>query len=95
MLVLLRRAAADRRRAAPDSGVCVGHVHALERPHHAVFPFGGWHARAIGQREFDVLEDGQVADEIEALEDEADLLVADARAVGEVQVRYLFAVSVY
>ena len=34
----------------------------------------------VGQRQFDVLVHGQIADQVETLEDEADLLVADARA---------------
>ena len=37
---------------------------------------------AIGQRQLDVLPDRQVADEIEALEDEADLAVAHPGALG-------------
>ena len=40
----------------------------------------------IGERQLDVLVNGEVADQVEALEDEADLLVADARAVGEVEI---------
>jgi hypothetical protein len=46
----------------------------------------GDEALAIGQREADVLEDGQLADQVEGLEDEADLAVADAGALvaGEV-----------
>jgi hypothetical protein len=39
-------------------------------------------SRAIGQRQLDVLEHGQVADQVEGLEDEADLAVADAGALG-------------
>src|SRR2546427_2229362 len=37
----------------------------------SLFPLGRRHA-AIGQRQLDVLIDGQVADQIERLEDEAD-----------------------
>ena len=39
----------------------------------------------IGQRQLDVLEDAQVADQVEALKDEADLLQTDARALGRGQ----------
>ena len=46
---------------------------------------------AIGQRQLDVFENGQVADEIEALEDEADLAIADARALRKGEVRDLAA----
>ena len=41
---------------------------------------------AVGERQLDVFIDGQIADQIEALEDEADLLIADARALGKVKV---------
>ena len=44
-----------------------------------------WHA-AIGQGQLDVLEDGEVADQVEALEDEPDLAVADARALAEIEI---------
>ena len=37
---------------------------------------------AIGERQLDVLVDGEVADQVEALEDETDLAVSHARAVG-------------
>ena len=40
---------------------------------------------AVGQRQLDVLVDGEVADQVERLEDEADLAVADARPLGELQ----------
>ena len=42
---------------------------------------------AIGQRQLDVFENRQIADEIEALEDESDLAIADARAIREREVR--------
>ncbi len=50
------------------------------------FLFNRRHAGAVGERQLNVLVDGEVADEVEALEDEADFLIADARALGEIQV---------
>lgn len=47
--------------------------------------FRDWHA-AIGEGQFDVLVDGEVADQVEALEDEADFAVSDAGALGEIEV---------
>ena len=41
---------------------------------------------AVGQRQLNILVDRQVADQVEALKDKPDLLVADARTLGEVQV---------
>src|SRR5918995_7501890 len=58
----------------------------------ALAPLGGLHA-AIDQRQLDVLEHGEVADQVEALEDEPDLAVAHARALRERQVRHLLAVQ--
>ena len=63
----------------------VRHADLLERRHHALLALGRLHA-AIGERQLDVLVDGQVADQVEALEDEPDLAVADARPLGERQV---------
>jgi len=54
----------------------VRHVHALERMLDAVLTLTRWHAGAIGERQLDILVDGEVADQVEALKDEADLLVA-------------------
>jgi hypothetical protein len=48
----------------------------------AVLALGGGHA-AVGEGELDVFVDGEVADEVEGLENEADLAVADAGALGE------------
>ena len=56
----------------------VGHADALERRRHALLALGGAHA-AVGERQLDVLEDVQVANQVEALEDEADLAVAHPR----------------
>jgi len=47
---------------------------------HALAPFGGFHA-AVGERQLDVLEHRQIANQVEALKDEPDLAVAYARAL--------------
>ena len=70
----------------------VPHADLLERLLNPLFAFRPAHA-AIGEREFDVFEDRQVADEIEALEDEADLAIADAGALGEAEVGHRLAVE--
>ena len=62
----------------------VRHAHPLERFLHALLALGRAHA-AIGQRQFDVLVHRKVADQVERLEDKADLPVADAGALGELQ----------
>ncbi len=54
----------------------VRHADALERLLHALLALAAGHA-AIGERQLDVLEHRQVADQVECLEDEADLAVAD------------------
>src|SRR5574338_581789 len=59
----------------------VRHAHLLERGHHAFLPLGGFHA-AVRQRQFHVFIDGQVANQVEALEDEPDLAVAHPRPLG-------------
>ena len=56
------------------------HAHAFERLGDALAALGRPHA-AIGERQLDVLEHGEIADQIEALEDEPDLAIADARAL--------------
>src|SRR5260221_428320 len=48
---------------------------------------------AVGERQLDVLIHGEVANEIEALEDETDFAVADARPHGVVEVRDRLAVE--
>jgi len=63
----------------------MAHAHALERFLHALAALRGRHA-AVGQRQLDVLEDGEVADQVEALEDEPDVAVADAGALAEIKI---------
>ena len=48
---------------------------------------------AIGQRQLDVFKNGQIADQIEALENEPDLAIADAGAIRERKVRHLGALE--
>ncbi len=58
------------------------HADSLECFSNAFLAFAGAHA-AISQRQFDVLINGQVADEVEALKDKSDLAVSDPCALGE------------
>src|SRR5207247_8462310 len=64
----------------------VRHADALERRFHALLALGRLHP-AIGERQLYVLEDREVADQVEALEDEPNLTVAHARALGRRQFR--------
>ena len=48
---------------------------------------------AIGQRQLDILENREIADEIEALEDEADLAIPNPRALRKREVRDLAALE--
>jgi hypothetical protein len=58
----------------------VRHTHPFERLGDPLPTLGRPHA-AVGERQFDVLEDREIADQIEALEDETDLPISDARAL--------------
>ena len=58
----------------------------------ALLAFGGGHA-AVAQRYVDVVEQVEVGDQVEALEDEADLLVAQARTRVVAQVADVLAVE--
>src|SRR3546814_5843319 len=57
----------------------VCHADPLQRFVYALTAFGLADAVAIGQRQFDVLEHGEIADQVEGLKDETDFAVADAR----------------
>jgi hypothetical protein len=57
----------------------VRHSHSLQRFLRAPPAFRAPHA-AISQRQFDILVYGQIADQIECLEYEPNLAIADARA---------------
>ena len=65
----------------------MSHAHAFENFLHALFSLGRGHA-AIGERQLDVFEDGEVANQIERLENEADLAIANASAVRERKIRH-------
>jgi hypothetical protein len=54
------------------------HANALERGFGALLALGGFHP-AIGERQLDVLEHREIANQVEALEDETDFAVAHAR----------------
>src|SRR5262245_26724104 len=64
------------------------HADAFERRLHALAAFSAAHA-AVGERQLHVLEDAQVANQVEALEDEANLPISDAGALGGAEVRHL------
>ena len=68
------------------------HADALERFVDESFAFARAHA-AIGQRQLDVFVNGQVADEIEALENEADFAIANAGTFRKGEVRDLAALQ--
>ena len=57
----------------------MAHAHALQRIGHPLLPLARVHA-AIGQRQLDVFIDREIANQIEALKDKANLAVANARA---------------
>src|ERR1700730_8687148 len=69
------------------------HPHALQRFHHSFLTFCRGHPLAIGQRQFDVLIDREIADQVETLKNEANLPIANARTCSEVQVLHRFAVQ--
>src|SRR3977135_2799324 len=64
----------------------MAHADALQRFEHENFAPARTHA-AIGQRQLDVLVNGEVSDQAKALENESDPAVADAGALRERQVR--------
>ena len=65
----------------------VRHSHLFQRLHHRLLAFRRRHA-AISQRQFDILINVQIANQIKRLEDEADLAVANARALLHLQLRH-------
>src|SRR5688500_2108634 len=62
------------------------HPDFLERLRHAALAFGRAQA-AVCERQLDVLVDCEVADQVERLEDEADLPIANPRALGGGELR--------
>src|SRR5690606_34321607 len=63
----------------------VRHPHALERLEHALLALLLVQSGSVRQRQLDVLEHREIADQIERLEDEADLAVANFRALRVVE----------
>ena len=63
------------------------HAYLLQSLIDACVPFRRPRA-AVGERQLDVLEHGQIADQVETLKDEADVAIAYACPVGEVQSLY-------
>ena len=62
------------------------HAHALQRLHHPRLPIRSRHLLAVGEREFDILVNRQIANQVETLEDKTDFPVPDARALSEIEV---------
>src|SRR6266540_4997196 len=62
----------------------MGHADLLERLVHALATLRRPHP-AVGQRQLHVLVDGEVSDQVETLEDEPDLAVADAGSLRKLQ----------
>jgi len=61
------------------------HADPLERLHHAILVLHRGHLVAIGEWQFDILIHGEIANEIEALKDETNFLIANARARGKIK----------
>src|SRR6266567_6567772 len=76
-------AAGELRGIVPDA---VSHSDTLESFHHALLALGSRHLLSVRQRKLDVLIHGQIADQVEALENESDLLVTNARAFGKIKI---------
>ena len=76
-------AAGELRRIVADA---VRHPHAFERFHHPFLALRRRHSLPVGKRQLDVFVHRQIANQVETLEDETNLLIADARALGKVQV---------
>ena len=57
-----------------------------KRLHDAPFAVSSRHFLTVGQWKFDVFVDGQVTNQIEALKDEADLLIPNARPLSKIKV---------
>ena len=65
----------------------MSHSDALERFRHEVLALLRTRA-AVSQRQLDIFVNGQVADQVETLEDKADLTITNAGAIGEGEIRY-------
>src|SRR5580704_575587 len=65
----------------------VRHSDALEHFLHALLALRRRHT-AIRERKLDVLKNGEIADQVKCLENEADLAIANASAIGERKIRH-------
>src|SRR6202022_1617903 len=64
----------------------MSHADALQRALHFLLALAGAGA-AIGERQLDVLVDGEVANQVECLKDKTDFAIANARAFANGQIR--------
>ena len=80
----------ELRRIVPDA---MRHAHALQRFHDPLLALGRRHPLPVRQRQFDVLVDREIPNQVETLEDESDLLVADAGPLGKIQVLHRLVVQ--
>ena len=55
----------------------VRHAYSLKRFHDPRLAVSRGHLLPVSEREFDVLVDREIADQVETLKDEADFLIAD------------------
>src|SRR6185436_9225173 len=70
----------------------VGHSHLVQRVLDPFLPLGRGQP-AVGERQLDVLIHGEIADEVECLEDEADLPVPNAGSLRGAELRHRLAVE--
>src|SRR5712691_5574991 len=76
----------------------MAHANALQRISYTFLPLAGVHA-AIGQGQLHIFINRKVADQIEALKDETNLAIANARALGHREVfnglliKHVFAIA--
>src|SRR4051794_9318953 len=62
------------------------HAHAFQRFHHSRFALPRRHLGAIREWQLNVLVNREIADQIETLEDEPDLLVTNSRTVRQIKI---------
>src|SRR5678815_1464326 len=62
------------------------HADSLQCLHDAPFAVSGWHFLTVGQWQLDVFVDGQITNQIEALKDEANLLIPNARSLSKIKI---------
>src|SRR5450432_1647545 len=70
----------------------VRHADFLERVVHALLALTALHA-AIRERQLHILVDGEIADQVERLEDESDLPIANPRSFGRTQLSNRLAIE--